>query len=71
MTWKYKSCEAIRALKAAQQSITEALTNAHQPYLFGCALFNTNQALRHLATAQWRLMQADSEHNIEQESKRK
>lgn len=71
MTWQNKSYDAIRALKAAQQSITEALTHAQKPYLFGSALFNTNQAMRHLATAQWRLMQAESDYNIEKESTNK
>ncbi len=71
MTWQHKSYDATRALKAAQQSITETLTLAQKPYLFGSALFCVNQALRHLATAQWRLMQAESEYNIEKESTNK
>jgi hypothetical protein len=71
MTWQNKSYDAVRALKAAQQSLTEVLTLAQKPYLFGSAQFELNQAIRKLAEAQWRLMQAESAYNIEKESTRK
>lgn len=63
MIWQYKSYDAIRAIKSAQQALTEALTHAQKPHLFGSALFDTNQAMRRLAEAQWRLMQAKEEYN--------
>lgn len=71
MTWQHKTYDAIRAIKSAQQALTEALSHAQKPYLFGSALFELNQAMRNLATAQWRLMQAESDYNIEKESNRK
>ena len=71
MTWQHKTFDAVRAVKSAQQSLTEVLTLAQKPYLFGSALFELNQAIRKLSEAQWRLMQAESDYNIEQESNRK
>lgn len=68
MTWQNKSWDTIRAIKSAQQALTEALSHAQKPYLFGTAQFELNQAMRKLAEAQWRLMQAESDYNIEKES---
>lgn len=71
MTWQNKTYDAIRAAKSAQQSLTEALSHAQKPYLYGSAQFELNQAIRKLAEAQWRLMQAERYYNIEKESNRK
>ena len=68
MTWQHKTYNAIRAIKSAQQSLTEALSHAQKPYLLNSAQFELNQAIRKLAEAQWRLMQAESYYNIEKES---
>lgn len=70
MTWQHKTFDAIRAVKSAQQALTEALSHARQPHLLGSAQFELNQAIRKLAEAQWRLMQAESYYNIEKESNR-
>lgn len=61
MDWQYKEFEGSQALMAAQRNITDALHYAQRPHLFGQALFSINAALRRLAEAQWRLMQAKSE----------
>lgn len=71
MTWQHKSYDAVRAIKSAQQSLTEALSHTQKPYLLESAQFELNQAIRKLAEAQWRLMQAESYYNIEKESTRK
>lgn len=68
MTWQHKTFDAIRAVKSAQQALTEALSHARQPYLLDAAQFELNQAIRKLAEAQWRLMQAESYYNNEKES---
>ena len=70
MTWQHKTYNAIRAIKSAQQSLTEALSHAQKPYLLNSAQFELNQAIRKLAEAQWRLLQAESDYNIEKESNR-
>lgn len=68
MTWQHKTFDAIRAIKSAQQALTEALSHAQKPYLLGSAQFELNQAIRKLAEAQWRLLQAESDYNVEKES---
>lgn len=62
MNWQYKEYEAEQAMKSAQRELTEALSFVKRPHLFGTALFNLNAAMRRLAEAQWRLMQAKSEY---------
>ena len=71
MTWQHKTFDAVRAIKSAQQSLTEALSHARKPYLLGAAQLELNRAIRKLAEAQWRLIQAESDYNIEKESNRK
>lgn len=71
MTWQHKTFDAVRAIKSAQQSLTEAISLAQKPYRLDSAQFELNQAIRKLAEAQWRLMQAESAYNIEKESTRK
>ena len=67
MNWNYKQYEAEQALKSAQRELTEALSLITRPHLFGTALFNLNAAMRRLADAQWRLMQAKSEYEYQQQ----
>lgn len=62
MNWQYKEYEAEQAMKAAQRELTETLSLVKRPHMFGSALFHLNAALRRLAEAQWRLMQAKSEY---------
>ena len=54
-------------MKAAQRELTEALSLVKRPHMFGTALFNLNAAMRRLADAQWRLMQAKSEYEFQQQ----
>lgn len=67
MNWNYKQYEAEQALKSAQRELTEALSLITRPHLFGNALFNLNAAMRRIADAQWRLMQAKSEYEYQQQ----
>ena len=67
MTWHYKEFEAEQAMKAVQRELTEALSIINRPHLYGSALFHINAALRRLAEAQWRLMQAKSEYEFQQQ----
>ena len=67
MKWVHKSYEAELSLKAAQRELTEALSLITRPHLFGTALFNLNAAMRRLADAQWRLMQAESEYEFQKQ----
>ena len=66
MIWQYKEYDAERSMKAAQRELTEALSIVNRPHLYGTALFHVNAALRRLADAQWRLMQAKSEYEFQQ-----
>lgn len=61
MTWQYKEFDAEQHLKSAQREIAEVLSCINRPHLYDSALFHLNAALRRLAEAQWRLMQAESE----------
>lgn len=66
MTFQHKEYEAEMSLKAAHRELTEALSIISRPHLYGTALFNLNAAMRRLAEAQWRLMQAKSEYEFQQ-----
>lgn len=66
MNWQYKEYDAERSMKAAQRELTEALSIINRPHLYGTALFHVNAAMRRLAEAQWRLMQAKSEYEYQQ-----
>lgn len=65
MNFQYKEYEAKMSLKAVQRELTEALSIMSRPHMYGTALFSINAAMRRLATAQWRLMQAKEEYNRE------
>ena len=66
MTWQYKEFDAEQHLKSVQREIAEVLSYINRPHLFGSALFHLNAALRRLAEAQWRLMQAKEEYEFQQ-----
>ena len=66
MIWQYKEYDAERSMKAAQRELTEALSIINRPHLYGAALFHVNAAMRRLADAQWRLMQAKEEYGFQQ-----
>lgn len=58
MTWQYKEFECTSALNSAQKALSSAIISAQRPHLYSYALQEMNAAMRNLATAQWRLMQA-------------
>lgn len=66
MDWRCKSIDAEHQLKSAQRELSEALSLLTRPHLLGSALFHVNAALRRLAEAQWRIMQAEAEYNFQQ-----
>lgn len=62
MNYQYATYQAQIELKAAARAISEAADKAHFPHLAGTALRHTNAAMRKLAAAQFRLMQAESDY---------
>lgn len=65
MTYHYAAYQAQQELKAALRAINEVADTAHFPHMLGEAIRLTNTAMRKLAVAQFRLMQAKSEYEAE------
>lgn len=66
MDYKYAAYQAQQELKAAARAISEAADISHFPHMTGQAIRHTNAAMRRLAAAQFRLMQAKSEYEASQ-----
>lgn len=66
MEYHHSAYLAQQELKAAARAISEAADIAHFPHMTGQAIRYTNAALRKLAAAQFRLMQAKSDYEASQ-----
>ena len=63
-SYHYHQTDAIHALQSAGKAISNALTHAGSANTFHFAIWEANLALRKLALAQMKLMQAKSEHEV-------
>lgn len=68
MSYHFAAYQAQQELKAAARAISEAADIAHFPHLLGQAIRHTNAALRKLAAAQFRLLQAEARYKKPQEN---
>jgi hypothetical protein len=63
--WQIKEWEARRSLISAQRNLTTAMDCSNRPHRYCAAIYEINAAIQKLATAQQKLIKAESLHKID------